>query len=75
MMKKKKIAYILFAVAGINLVMLPVVLFMLNLYYQTLELPPNYKNIVLMTFIIVNPVVAFVIIIVGIIVYFKFRKD
>ncbi|MFX0077352.1 MAG: hypothetical protein ACFE96_18065 [Candidatus Hermodarchaeota archaeon] len=75
MMKKKKIAYILFGVAGIDLVMTPIVLVLMNLYFQTLDLPQNYKNIVLSTFTIITPVVAAIFIIAGIIIYFKFRKE
>jgi hypothetical protein len=75
MMEKKKIAYILFGVAGINLVTVPIVLVLMNLYYQTLDLPQNYKNIVLTTFTIMGPAVAVVFLIAGIIVYFKFRKE
>jgi hypothetical protein len=75
MMKRKKIAYILFGVAGINLATVPIVLVLMNLYYQTLDLPQNYKNIVLMTFTIMGPAVAIAFLIAGIIVYFKFRKE
>ena len=73
-MKKKNIAFILFAVAGMNLVTLPILLFIYNIYYNRVGITSNLKNIVLGTITVTTLTVGFVMILAGIIVYIKFRK-
>lgn len=74
-MKKKNIGFILFGVAGINLISLPIFLFVYGQLFERGAIPATLRNILFLAMTISSLTAAFVMILVGIIVYFKFRRD
>ena len=73
-MKKKNIAFILFGVAGMNMVTLPILLLIYGPIYERAGIPSNLKDMIFMAMIITTLTIGSIMIIAGIIVYFKFRR-
>lgn len=73
-MRKRNIAFILFGVGAVNIVTLPILLFVYGPLYQQLGMPPYASTVGLMTSTITTVVAASALFIAGIIVFIKFRK-
>lgn len=73
-MRKRNIAFILFAVAGVNIITLPILLFIYRPLFAELGLSSTFVNTVMMSITIAGLIPAIALIIAGIIVFIKFRK-
>ncbi|NHJ19685.1 MAG: hypothetical protein EAX91_01990 [Candidatus Lokiarchaeota archaeon] len=73
-MRKRNIAFILFAVAGVNLLTLPILILIYTPLFAQLGLPSTVVNRVMMTVAISGVIPAIALIIAGIIVLIKFRN-
>jgi hypothetical protein len=74
-MKKKNIAFILFGVAGLNMVTLPILLLIYGQIYERAGIPSNLTNIIFLTMTVITLTIGSIMILAGIIVYFKFRRE
>ena len=74
-MKKKNIAFILFGVAGINMLTLPIILLIYGPLYERVGIISNLKDIIFAAISITTLTIGSIIILAGVIVYIKFRKE
>jgi len=73
-MVKRFVAYILFAVAAVNILAIPIAIIQLRPLYELISAPPNVINMVEMFVTISTLTIGLIIFCVGIIVLFKSRK-
>jgi len=74
-MKKKNIGFILFGVAGIDLISSLVMMFIFPRIYENIGFPTNQIRIILTTVLISSLVSILALVIVGIILLIKFRNE
>ena len=73
-MRKRNIAFILFAVGGVNLITLPIILLVYGPLYARLGIPSMARDISFMIITITSILAASALFLAGIIVFIKFRK-
>jgi hypothetical protein len=73
-MRKRNIAFILFAVAAMNVITLPIIPLLFNPLWARLGMPSNVINISFTISITAGLIAASILFVAGIIVFFKFRK-
>lgn len=74
-MKKKNIGYILFGVAGIELVSMLTSLVMFPQLYERMDMPTRVIKMAMTSILVISIVVSLVLICVGVILLIKFREE
>jgi len=74
-MRKRSIAFILFGLAAINLLILPIILAVFGLLYEQMGMPSYAINAGLMTITISGLIPAIILFCAGFVVFFIFRED
>jgi len=74
-MRKRNIAFILFGVAAMNIITLPIILFAYRPLYERLGMPLYAMNIAFRSITITTLIIGSILFCAGIIVFFKFRKE
>lgn len=73
-MKKRSIGFILFAIAGVNLITLPIALIIYPPYYERIGMPAEVSRMALNLIFVSTIIVVSILVCAGIIVIIKFRK-
>jgi len=74
-MKKKNIAFILFGIAGMNMLTLPIILLIYGPLYERVGITSNLKDIIFAAISITTLTIGSIFILAGVIIYIKFRKE
>lgn len=74
-MKKKNIAFILFAIAASNLLSIPISLMVFPPLWERMEMPLIARRISITISLVVGLIASIGLFIAGLIVYIKFRKE
>ncbi|MFX1317415.1 MAG: hypothetical protein ACFE9T_16255 [Promethearchaeota archaeon] len=74
-MKKKNIGYILFGVAGIELLSMLMSLIIFPRIYEQQDMPERLSRFAITSILTVSIVVSIILVVVGIILLIKFRKE
>jgi len=74
-MRKRNIGFILFAVAGANLILAIISQTILDPFFRMAGVPPNQARITISILLISNIIAVIALICAGVIVLIKFRKE
>lgn len=74
-MKKKNIGFILFGVAGVNLISAIIFIIVFPALYKDLKLPLDLQEIIFRVTLIFDIISMSILIIIGLILIIKFRND
>lgn len=74
-MRKRNIGFILFGVAGVNLILAVITQTLLDTLFRMADVPPNQARITISVLFISNITAAIALICAGVIILIKFRKQ
>jgi hypothetical protein len=74
-MKKKNIAFILFGLAGSNVIVAFLTFLIFSPLYERIGMPPSASRIALTSSFVIGVIAGITLLCSGLIVYIKFRKD
>jgi len=74
-MKKKNIGFILFGVAGVELVSMLISLVVFPRLYERMDMPTKLIKVVLTNILVVSIVVSVILVCVGLVLIIKFREE
>lgn len=74
-MKKKNIGFILFGVAGIELVSMLISLVVFPRLYERMDMPARVIKMAMISIVVISIIVSVVLICVGVILIIKFREE
>ena len=74
-MKKKNIGFILFGVAGIELVSMLISLVVFPRLYEQMDMPKKLIKVVMTNILVISIVVSVILVCVGVILLIKFREE
>ncbi len=74
-MKKKNIGFILFGVAGVELVSMLISLVVFPRLYEQMDMPKKLIKVVITNILVISIVVSAILVCVGVILLIKFREE